>query len=390
MNSSHAGGFPSSYVLSHGVAQLLLWSGFHYLFPALATQIAEQTGWSVVYLSTSFTLGFLTWALSAPFVGALIDAGRGARVMRCGGIAGVILLLCLSQVADRSVFSCLIILLGMCMASTLYDPCFAVMMRRLEGKGADAVASVTLIAGFATLLTFPLVIGLSDFLTWQQITLVFAALAAAGVAVMPIEPAWAADRRREKSKMPVERGPVLIAVSFGLVMMGHVILLFLLPIALERTEADANVALLALAILGPAQIAGRIAWKAYGAALPLQLCAVAMFACLCVPACVLLVFGVTPMATCAALVIQGACYGVHTIVRPALAQLYLAPADLGRGLGGIAMVGLVMMAVGPTVGGVLWSSAGMAGLLAGVLLLNLLALGLGLALPGAKPKEEAA
>lgn len=204
--------------------------------------------------------------------------------------------------------------------------------------------------------------------------------------LLPIEPKPALEVRREKSKMPLEKGPVLIAVSFGLVMMGHAILLFLLPVALVKSGGDSNISLLALAILGPAQIAGRVAWKLYGSALPLQGCAVAMFAGLSLPASVLLVFGVTPLAVYGALIIQGACYGVHTILRPALAQLYLAPENLGRGLGGIAMVGLLMMALGPAVGGLLWASAGILGVLAAALMLNALAFALGLVLRGTELK----
>jgi predicted MFS family arabinose efflux permease len=182
--------------------------------------------------------------------------------------------------------------------------------------------------------------------------------------------------------MPLDRGPILIALSFGLVMMGHSILVFLLPVALTDVGNNTNAALLALAILGPAQIAGRTAWRYFGTAVRPQDCALIMFCCLCLPAIILLSIGTAPFAIYTALIIQGACYGIHTILRPNLAQCYVAPSQLGRGLGLIAMVGLLMMAVGPAVGGLIWTFTGISGLLCSLLLLNGLALVLGLILRG--------
>ena len=311
-------------------------------------------------------------------MGWLIDTGFGARVMRMGSILGAALLVALPQTSDPWMFSVVVIALGACMAATLYDPCFALVMRQLGGEGASAVATVTLIAGFATLLTFPLVFALSLTMGWQQIVLVFAGLAAVGAAIIPAQREASPASSTRQSKMHLERGPALIAVAFGIVMMGHAILLFLLPVVLSRTQSNTNAGMLALAILGPAQIAGRLAWKAFGSETSQQNFVLILFACFCVPAPLLLVFGPTHWALYAALIIQGACYGVHTILRPGLAQLYLRRIHLGQGLGTIAMVGVLLMAIGPAIGGFVWTYAGMSGLMLTILSLNVIAFVLGI------------
>jgi MFS family permease len=369
-----------SYVAAHGVAQLLFWSAFYYLLPALSVLIASQTDWPVVHISTTYTLAFLVWAFCAPMVGHWIDRGYGVKVIRAGAIVGITLLIALSQITDRWMFSGIVVLMGGCMAATLYDPCFAVIMRRLELAGSHAVASVTLIAGFATLLTFPLVFWLSMDMTWQQIVLIFAGLAALGVFLLPADARVWIKQDWHAEKVQIEKGPALIAVSFGLVMLGHSILLFLLPVALTKTQGTVNVALLALAILGPAQIAGRLVWKFFASRINTQNFAIAMFACLCLPALILLMFGAATFPIYLALSVQGGCYGVHTIIRPILAQQYLSPRHLGRGLGMIAMVGLFMMAIGPAIGGLIWSHWGLSGLMGALLSLNVVALLLGLVL----------
>jgi MFS family permease len=375
------------YVGAHGVAQLLFWSSFYYVLPALTAQVVSETNWPVLHISTTYTLAFILWAVCAPLVGFWIDAGHGALVMRIGASVGIVLLAALSQTTDKTTFSVLVILLGACMAATLYDPCFAVILQRLKDTAANAVATVTLIAGFATLLTFPLISVLSSMMTWQNIVLSFAGLASVGLFLLPAEADTKPRARQHLTKMRLDKGPMLIALSFGLVMMGHAILLFLLPVALAHTDNDTNVGLLALAILGPAQVAGRIAWKYFGAEFKPQNCAIVMFACLCLPATLLLIFGTTSLAVCAALALQGACYGVHTILRPSLAQYHLQSSQLGRGLGMIAMVGLLLMAIGPVVGGIIWTVTGLTGLMAALLIINLTALGLGVVLCRTAQKE---
>lgn len=344
--------------------------------PAISAQVATETEWPVLHISVSFTSAFLIWALFAPVVGVCIDRGWGGAVMLGGGIVGTLTLFLLSTATDRWVFSGLLLVLGMCMAATLYDPCFALMMRRLEARGVEATATVTLIAGLATLLTFPLVMALSSVMEWREIILVFAVLAIFAVLLLPKQDRSAVriETGHVPSRFRIEKGPVFIAIGFGLIMMGHAILLFLLPMVLAQGGSAGKMGIIAVAILGPAQIAGRLAWKAYGSHYAPQVCALMLFVVFCVPPVLLLVSDQSTGMVYAALIVQGACFGVHTIMRPVLARLYLPIEHLGRGLGAIATVGIVMMALGPALGGLVWSNAGFVGLMSCVLALNVFAL----------------
>ncbi len=365
-----------SYIYRHAFAQLFFWCAFYYLMPAISSKVALETTWPVLHISVSFTCAFLVWALFAPVVGICIDRGWGGSIMLIGGITGTLTLLFLSTVTDRWVFSVALLVLGTCMAATLYDPCFALMLRRLETRGVNATATVTLIAGLATLITFPLVMALSNVLTWGEIMQVFAVLALCAVVVLPRENKSTArvDRDRLSPEVSIELGPVLIAFAFGLVMMGHAILLFLLPLVLAQESDVETLGILAVAILGPAQIVGRLVWKIYAGRYAPQRSAMVLFSVFCAPPLLLLGSDKNTSMVYVALMIQGACYGVHTILRPALAQAYLPTHYLGRGLGGIATVGIVMMALGPAFGGYVWSNVGFVGLISCVFALNIVSL----------------
>lgn len=369
-------GDSTSYVYRHAFAQLFFWCSFYYLMPAISAKVAIETGWPVLHLSITFTLAFLVWAACAPLVGICMDRGWGGKVMFAGGIMGALALFVLSSVTNRWAFSGSLLFLGMSMAATLYDPCFAILMRKFEIRGVDATATVTLIAGFATLLTFPLVLGLSNILVWREIILVFAVLAVFAVFLLPKQDREKPENEiaKDMSRFKIQKAPLLIAIAFGLIMMSHAILLFLIPVVLAQGNGIGSVGILAVAILGPAQIAGRLAWKVIGTNYAPQLCAVVLFVVFCLPPVILILTAPSAGMVYVALIVQGACYGVHTILRPVLARLYLPIEHLGRGFGIIATIGLVMMALGPAIGGLVWSVTGFGGLMMCILVLNVMAL----------------
>ncbi|MDF1775529.1 MAG: MFS transporter [Rhizobiaceae bacterium] len=378
----------SAYVRRHSAGQLLLWSSFYYVLPALSAVIVTQTGWPVLHVSTTYTIAILVWAFFAPAVGAGVDSGHGRLIMRSGAIVGVVILLAVSQSTNMWVFSGLIIALGIPMAATLYDPCFTLLMRSM-GRNADrAIANVTLIAGMATLLTFPAALWLSAHLPWREVLIVFAGLAGVGAMLLPAEPASQTapqDRPQDRPKGRSYReiitpGSALIALSFGLVMFGHAILLFLLPFILaQMASVQAGLqdwVILAPAVLGPAQIAGRLLWGAYGYRLGARRATPFVFALVCLPPLILAVAPSAPGAIFTALILQGGCFGVQTILRPMIARDHLPAARLGQGLGAIAMVGIIMMALGPASGGMVLASFGHSGLMIAILTADLVALGL--------------
>ena len=296
--------------------------------------------------------------------------------MFIGGALGVLILCLMSTAADRWLFSGLLLILGVSMASTLYDPCFALLMQRLKTQGTGATATVTLIAGLATLVTFPLVLVLSDYLDWREIILVFGVIAAVALLLLPKEDRRARGFRKVNEAQPfkVTKAPLIIGSAFGLIMMGHAIFLFMLPVTLGLGKEAGKIGVLAVAILGPSQILGRLAWKILGGRWAPQPSAIALFVLFCVPPVILVLAGSNIALIYLALIMQGACYGVHTILRPVLSHQYLLTEHLGQGFGIIATIGLLLMAVGPALGGVVWSISDFSGLMTCVLFINVIAL----------------
>lgn len=341
------------FVRRHAVAQLLFWSGFYYIFPALLGRIAQSSGWSPIGLSGALTVAFLVWAALSPLAGCGIDRGLGGSLMRGGGLLGAGLLLLLSVTRSELVaYSCLA-LLGLPMAMTLYDPCFALMLRRFGSRpeAARAITTVTLVAGFATLLTFPVVAGLLVAnIDWRTIMALFALAVVLAVFILP-KTSPAEDRQDRVAEIATtQTGPRLLAVAiaFALVNFAHTVLLFQVPVLLVETWPEGTAVLLPM-ILGPAQVAGRLLWGRLQGRLPLGRSVFWLFSALLIPPAMLATGAGIPMVVLVALCLQGAGYGIQTIVRPLLVVNWL-PGNVGAKLGLVAMVGLILMALGPIAG----------------------------------------
>lgn len=365
-------------VTRHGGAQLLLWSAFYYQLPALLPHMRDE-GLSFNGLTIAITIAVLVWAALIPVAGRLVDKGHGIAMMRIGGWTGVALLV-LMTVVPHAALPLVIVALGVSMAATLYDPCFAILLRTEGLDASRAITTVTLVAGLATLLSFPLVILVASIWPWQGVVLVFASVASLGVASIPDGGNDMTHSRVGVSLpvMPLHRtrmNVALIAVPFGLAMFSHAALLFLLPLALLQVSDENSWALYLPAILGPAQIAGRLLWRYVAPRSEPKRAASGMFALFLLPPLILLVTPSHWAGVLLALVVQGGLYGIHTVLRPLVAASVLPIATLGQKLGTIATIGLLMMAAAPALGGIVMQNLGYQGLIASLLAINLTALG---------------
>lgn len=382
---------PRGFVMRHAVAQLLMWSAFYYLLPAILPHMLAGTGWSGVVVSGALTAVFLFWAVLSPVAGAIIDRGYGAIAMRLAGGLGAALLLIFSVVQSQALALGILVVLGLPMAMTLYDPCFSLMIARF-GAGQSsrrAITVVTLVAGLATLLTFPLVAWLASAgLDWRWIVRVFAVLVCIAVVIMPADDGAQAIARGANRSVTSAGGmsrAAVIGTAFALVMLGHALLLFQLPLQLAKLT-DGDAALMLPMVLGPAQIFGRLVWGALLGRMALDRAAIVLFGFMILPPLMLFMTSGLTVALIA-LIIQGAGFGVQTVIRPMLSAQWLPETGFAQQLGLIAMIGLLFMALAPVLGAWVAAASGVTGLVAMVLAVDLAGLALLLGLVVAARRE---
>ncbi len=368
-SSPVAAAFPTGRVVALAIAETLVWAGMFYSFPALIAHWEADLGWSKTELAGAYTFALICSAAGAPWVGSLIDRGHGRAVLTISTVIGACLLGLLALVDAAWQFYALWIGIGICMAGCLYEPCFAFITRVMAGDARRAITRITLIAGFAGTVSFPSANLLAEAYDWRVAVLVFAAVIL-GVAIpllrygtgMPeAETAEPPARAVGRSDLRVAMGRApfwLLATAFSMIGLTHgIIITHLLPM-LEEREVPLAMAVLAASMIGPMQVAGRVAMMAAERRLSMQLICAVSFVFMTGAILSLMGAGALPMLLVLFVVLQGSGYGVTSITRPVVTAELLGRAGFGAISGAMALGFMGASAAAPTFAAVIWTFGG--------------------------------
>jgi len=369
------------------LGQTLIYAGCYYSFPALLPDLELATGWSKAELALGPTLAFLIMAGLTPFTGRLVDRGLGGEMLiwlpglAALGVAG------LGLVGSLTGWLALWAVIGVAQAGSLYETCFAFLTRRL-GEGARvAITRVTLVAGFAGTLAFPLGHWLGSALGGQGALVAFAGLM---LLVIPLNLIAVRQlRRRERAGLVLPPTPPgvlqaalrkpafwIIAAAFMAVYLNHGIMITYALVLFVDRGAEAGVAAAAAATIGPAQVVGRLMLLAAGARVSTTQATMASLGAMVLAGTLLWLAGVAPLLIFAFAVVQGAGIGLTSILRPVLIAEVLGRQGFGSISGAAAVAPILASAAAPSVGAGLLELGG-AGLVYGICL-GLAVTGLGL------------
>jgi len=262
-----------------GLGQMLSWGSAFYLPAILAGAMGESLGIPPSRIFAAFSLALLMMALTGPVAGRLIDRWGGRPLLMATNLWFALGLVLLSQVQTQGQLFAVWLLLGLAMGAGLYEAAFATSVR-LYGKAArGSIVGITLFGGFASTLSWPLTTWLLHSWGWREACLVWAAVQL--LVLLPLHASLPRAPARASADMvpapglaaapAVPAAPlrgqwlslVLLALTFaaiwfiGTSMMSH------LPRLLMVSGATATAAVAAAALVGPAQVASRIADYAF-------------------------------------------------------------------------------------------------------------------------------
>lgn len=343
------------------VGQTLIYAGCYYSFPALLPDLVAATGWSKAELALGPTLAFLIMAGLTPFTGRLVDRGLGGEMLvwlpalAALGVAG------LAFVGNLAAWLILWALIGVAQAGSLYETCFAFLTRRLGDGARAAITRVTLVAGFAGTLAFPLGHWWGAALGGQGALLAFAGLIALIVPVNAV--AVRQLRRRERAGMVLPPSPPgvlqaalrkpafwIIAAAFMALYLNHGILLTYVLVLFADRGAAPVLAATAAACIGPAQVAGRLVLLAAGARVSTGQATVASLGAVVLAGLLLWLAGAATWLIFAFALAQGAGIGLTSILRPVLIAEVLGRQGFGVISGAAAVAPILASAAAPAVG----------------------------------------
>lgn len=351
------------------VGQTVVYAGSYYAFPALLPDLVTDTGWSKATLALGPTLAFLIMASLTVLTGRLVDRGLGGEMLGWGPVLVALGVVGLGLAVEPWQWLAAWALIGVAHAGCLYETCFAFLTRRLGAGARAAITQVTLVAGFAGTLAFPLGHWLGERFGGQGGMLVFAGVAAVAV---PCN-LWAVRSLRRRALNLAEPAPapagVLqaalrrpgfwgIAACFGLVGLNHGILLTYVLILFADRGAGAGMAALAAACIGPAQVVGRLILLMAGARVTTAQATFTSLGSVVLAGGVLWLAGAAPMLIFAFALAQGAGAGLLSILRPVLIAEVLGRQGFGAVSGAVAVAPILASAASPSVGAALLTAGG--------------------------------
>lgn len=367
-------------VVPLGVTQTLAGASSYYLPAILAGPMSRDLGVSASTVFAAFSMALIISAIVGPWSGRLIDSYGGRPVLM--GTSGLFAfgLATLSLVDGAPGLFAAWALLGLAMGSGLYEGAFAALVR-LYGHGArNAITGVTLMAGFASTLGWPLSAWLEVQLGWRGACLVWAVvhvllglplhaciprsdsavrpspLPLAGAALSPMPPgsppAWA---------------PVALAFVFSATWFVSSAMAAHLPRLMEAAGVSFTVAVTVGTLLGPAQVVGRL--LEIGFLRRVHPLVSARLAVLAHPTAALVLLAFGPLFAPLFALLHGVGTGILTIARGTLPLVLFGSQGYGARQGRLMLPARVTQALAPLAfsilldwlqAGALWVTSGLA------------------------------
>ena len=373
------GDAPAIWMLA--VGQTLGFATLYYIYGALLVSIEAETGWDRPGLAIGLTLALLVSAAAVPLTGRLVDKGLGAEMLSGGAALGGLALLALSQAQSLTHWYLAWSAIGLAMSACLYDTCFAFLTRRLGPAARPAIIRVTLVAGLASTLAFPLGAVLADNFGWRVAVITFGLMQMLLTAPLHFY-AGLRLRRRERlggPKLADGKGALAAALrqaqfwflagAFGLAWMNHSMLVsYFIPL-FTGLGATKTVAVAVASTVGPFQVVGRLALMLRGERIHILFSTRASLIGMTLASVILMAAGLALPLLFLFAVVQGAGIGMMSILRPVLIAEVLGRDGFGAISGGIAAVPLVANAAAPFTGALLLEAGGVYALLTGALVI---------------------
>src|SRR3954470_9013626 len=251
-------------ILALGTTQTLAWASSYYLPAIFADPTGRDLGVSSNWIFAAFSASLVISAPLGPTGGRQIDLVGGRSVLCISNLTLAAGLVLLGFTYSIPVLVLAWLLLGIGMGMGLYDAAFGALGRIYGDAARRSITGITLIAGFASTVGWPLTaLGLEQ-IGWRHTCLAWAAahillgLPINFLMLPAVHGAKAAVENAVKPHIPIDRPMVLLAFAFAAAWTVTGAMAAHFPRILEAAGATSVQAVAAGALIGPSQVFARI------------------------------------------------------------------------------------------------------------------------------------
>jgi MFS family permease len=363
-------------VAALGATQTIAWASSYYMPAILGAPIAAALQLPSGVFFGLFSAALLLSAIVGPSVGRLIDRHGGRGLLAASNLviaAGLMILAGAHGIAGLVIAWAV---LGIGIGMGLYDPAFAALTWLYGREARGAITGITLIAGFASTIGWPLSAVLLHESGWRGACLIWAALNL--LVACPLNwltiPRHGAlpERPQAMTGLSTEEPPRLampiLAFFFAATWFVQGAMAAHLPGLLQAAGASSTAAIAAAALVGPAQVAARIV--EFGLLRSFHPVASARIASVLHPIGAAFLVALGAPGIIAFALLHGAGNGMITIAKGTLPLAFFGPQGYGRRSGLLSVPARVLQSSSPFLFGLLLDRAGIGavGLSAGLCL----------------------
>jgi MFS family permease len=349
-------------ILALGTTQTLAWASSYYLPAILADPIARDLGVSSNWIFAAFSASLVISALLGPRIGRQIDLVGGRQVLSVSNLTLAAGLTLLGFSYSIPVLVLAWLLLGVGMGLGLYDAAFATLGRIYGDAARRSITGITLLAGFASTVGWPLTAWGLESIGWRDTCFAWAVAhiligLPINLLMLPkIEGEKTAVTAPTKPHIPIDRTMILLAFVFAAAWSVTGAMAAHMPRILEAAGATTLQAISAGALIGPAQVAARIAEASFLSRYHPLLSA--RLACITHPIGAAIIGLVGGSAASAFAIFHGTGNGILTIARGTLPLAIFGPQNYGYRLGILGAPARMAQAAAPLVFGLLIDAMG--------------------------------
>ena len=342
------------------LSQTVGYGTLFYSFSIMSGEFISAFGWSRSFVFAVFSAGLLANGLAAPMIGNLFDR-IGARLpMTVGSLLAGIGLVAMGLVSGKASFTAAGVFVQLVCALVLYEAAFIAMTQVAGTKARLGITQITLVAGFASTIFWPLTVWLLEWLEWRQVYFVLAVTEL--VICTPIHWFVLPDRRRittapskpqfardvpESGRAAPPGAMLLLGISFCGAAIAITATQLHLPGILSTLGYEAGMAAMIGALIGPFQVGARLIEMIFGRHRTPLFSGIASTALIAGGLTVLLFAGLSTAAAICFAVFYGAGQGLTYIVRGAVPLHLFGPAGYGRITGRLNSVRQILSALAP-------------------------------------------
>ncbi|MDX5359579.1 MAG: MFS transporter [Rhodobacterales bacterium] len=342
-------------VAALGTAQTIGWASSYYIPAVLAGPMAAAFGLSPVWVFGAFSMAMVVSALIGPWAGERIDRLGGRGVLMLSNLVFATGLGLLAIAPAPAVLFAGWAVIGLGMGMGLYEAAFATLAG-IYGKAARGpITGITLIAGFASTVGWPLSGLMLAHWGWREACLGWAVIhLCLALPLNALLPRGSTPARTpalpEPDAPPPPRGALaLLAFVFAATRFNSTAMAAHLPGLLEAAGASTAMAIAAGALIGPAQVAARV--LEFGLLRRVHPLTSARLAAAAHPVAAVCLVGFGGPAAYAFALLHGAGNGILTIAKGTLPLALFGAAGYGQRLGWLNAPARILQAAAPLIFG---------------------------------------